>query len=141
MFGARTGCFYLVGDERTSAKCEWFCVQKINIHQEFQEDKISSQSQFDDGHSIVVIEFWAEFNKDNAFKEWEKIQSVEYYRCDVAKSPKSKKEFRIRMAPTIIIFVDGVKVETFKAGLDLLCPVELPELKQAIQQAQKSSQF
>tara|TARA_B100001769_G_C22104736_1_gene596702 strand:+ start:2451 stop:2849 length:399 start_codon:yes stop_codon:yes gene_type:complete len=103
--------------------------------------KISSQSQFDDGHSIVVIEFWAEFNKDNAFKEWEKIQSVEYYRCDVAKSPKSKKEFRIRMAPTIIIFVDGVKVETFKAGLDLLCPVELPELKQAIQQAQKSSQF
>ena len=103
--------------------------------------KISSQSQFDDGHSIVVIEFWAEFNKDNAFKDWKKLQGVQYYRCDVAKSPKSKKEFRIRMAPTIIIFVDGVKEETFKAGLDLLCPVELPELNKAIQQAQKSSQF
>jgi len=103
--------------------------------------KISSQSQFDDGHSIVVIEFWAEFNKDNAFKDWKKLQGVQYYRCDVAKSPKSKKEFRIRMAPTIIIFVDGIKEETFKAGLDLLCPVELPELNEAIQQAQKSSQF
>tara|TARA_Y100001972_G_scaffold94862_1_gene116657 strand:- start:6 stop:404 length:399 start_codon:yes stop_codon:yes gene_type:complete len=103
--------------------------------------KISSQSQFDDGHSIVVIEFWAEFNKDNAFKDWKKLQGVQYYRCDVAKSPESKKEFRIRMAPTIIIFVDGVKEETFKAGLDLLCPVELPELNKAIQQAQKSSQF
>jgi len=103
--------------------------------------KISSQSQFDDGHSIVVIEFWAEFNKDNAFKDWKKLQGVQYYRCDVAKSPKSKKEFRIRMAPTIIIFVDGVKEEVFKAGLDLLCPVELPELNKAIQQAQKSSQF
>ena len=103
--------------------------------------KISSQSQFDDGHYIVVIEFWAEFNKDNAFKDWKKLQGVQYYRCDVAKSPESKKEFRIRMAPTIIIFVDGVKEETFKAGLDLLCPVELPELNKAIQQAQKSSQF
>tara|TARA_Y100000592_G_scaffold64184_1_gene99995 strand:+ start:1446 stop:1844 length:399 start_codon:yes stop_codon:yes gene_type:complete len=103
--------------------------------------KISSQSQFDDGHSIVVIEFWAEFNKDNAFKDWKKLQGVQYYRCDVAKSPESKKEFRIRMAPTIIIFVDGVKEEVFKAGLDLLCPVELPELNKAIQQAQKSSQF
>ena len=57
--------------------------------------KISSQSQFDDGHSIVVIEFWAEFNKDNAFKDWKKLQGVQYYRCDVAKSPESKKEFRI----------------------------------------------
>lgn len=37
--------------------------------------------------------------------------------------------------------VYGVKEETFKAGLDFLCPVELPELKEAIQQAQKSSQF
>lgn len=105
------------------------------------DSKISSQSQFDDGHSIVIIEFWAEFNKDNAFKDWKKLQGVQYYRCDISKSPKSKKEFRIRMAPTIIIFVDGVKEETFKAGLDLLCPVELPELNKAIQQAQKSSQF
>lgn len=103
--------------------------------------KISGQSQFDDGHSIVIIEFWAEFNKENAFKDWQKLKGVEYYRCDVAKSPQSKKEFRIRMAPTIIIFVDGIKEETFKAGLDLLCPVELPELNEAIQQAQKSSQF
>lgn len=103
--------------------------------------KISSQSQFDDGHSIVIIEFWAEFNKDNAFKDWQKLKGVEYYRCDISKSPESKKEFRIRMAPTIIIFVDGIKEEVFKAGLDLLCPVELPELNEAIQQAQKSSQF
>ena len=103
--------------------------------------KISSQSQFNDGHSIVIIEFWAEFNKDNAFKDWQKLKGVEYYRCDISKSPESKKEFRIRMAPTIIIFVDGIKEEVFKAGLDLLCPVELPELNEAIQQAQKSSQF
>ena len=113
---------------------EW--VTDSNIH-----SKISSQSQFDDGASVVVVEFWAEFNKDNAFKDWNKLKGVQYYRCDVAKSPESKKEFRIRMAPTIIIFVDGVKEETFKAGLDLLCPVELPELNEAIQQAQKSSQF
>lgn len=104
-------------------------------------DKISPQSQFEDGPSVVVVEFWAKFNQDNAFKDWDKLSGVQYYRCDVALSPKSKKEFRIRMAPTLIIFVDGVKSETFKAGLDLLCPVELPELQEAITQAQKESQF
>ena len=29
------------------------------------EKKISGSSQFEDGEDIVVVEFWAEFNKDN----------------------------------------------------------------------------
>ena len=106
------------------------------------EKSINTNEAFGDDETMpIVVEFWAEFNKDNAFKDWKKLQGVQYYRCDISKSPESKKEFRIRMAPTIIIFVDGIKEETFKAGLDLLCPVELPELNEAIQQAQKSSQF
>ena len=105
------------------------------------DSKISGQSQFDDGPSVVVVEFWADFNKQNAFQDWNKVKGVKYYRCDIALSPKSKKEFRIRMVPTIIIFVDGVKVDAFKAGLDLLCPVDLGELSEAIDDAQKTSQF
>lgn len=107
------------------------------------ESKISGRDKFsvEDQHSIVVVEFYADFNKDNAFKDWDKIKDVKYYRCNVADAPNAKKKYRVRTAPTIIIFVDGIKEETFKAGLDFLCPVELPELKEAIQQAQKSSQF
>ena len=66
---------------------------------------------------------------------------VKYYRCDIADSPSSKKKYRVRTTPTIMIFVDGVLETTFKASLDFLCPVELPELKEAIQDAKKSSQF
>ena len=45
------------------------------------------------------------------------------------------------MAPTILIFVNGVLEEDFRAGLDLECPVDLPELQEAIEEARLSSQF
>ena len=45
------------------------------------------------------------------------------------------------MAPTLIIFKDGIKEETFKAGLDLECPVDLEELQETIDELKKASQF
>jgi len=39
------------------------------------EEKINSKSAFDDDKSsIIIVEFWAEFNKSNAFTDWNKIQ-------------------------------------------------------------------
>ena len=95
----------------------------------------------DDESSIVVVEFWAKFNEANAFPDWDKLQGVQYYRVDIAKAPKAKKEYRIRMAPTIIIFKDGVNEESFKAGLDLECPVNLSELQDTIQEVKEASAF
>ncbi len=45
------------------------------------------------------------------------------------------------MAPTLIIFKDGIPEEKFKAGLDLTCPVTLTELQSAIEGVKKASQF
>ena len=45
------------------------------------------------------------------------------------------------MAPTLIIFKDGIKEVVFKAGLDLECPVDLDELQEAIDELKKASQF
>jgi hypothetical protein len=95
----------------------------------------------DDESSIVVVEFWAKFNEANAFPDWDKLSDVQYYRVDIAKAPKAKKEYRIRMAPTIIIFKDGVNEESFKAGLDLECPVDLPELLDAIEEVKEAGAF
>ena len=95
----------------------------------------------DDESSIVVVEFWAKFNEANAFPDWDKLQGVQYYRVDIAKAPKAKKEYRIRMAPTIIIFKDGVNEESFKAGLDLECPVDLSELQDTIQEVKEAGNF
>ena len=106
------------------------------------DDKINEQSAFgDDETNIVVVEFWAKFNEANAFADWDKVDGVKYYRVDIAKAPAAKKEYRIRMAPTLIIFKDGINEESFKAGLDLECPVTLDELNEAIEEVKKAGQF
>ena len=114
-----------------------------NWADDFSLDKIiNNKSAFgDDEMSIIVIEFWAKFNEVNAFKDWDKVKGVEYYRVDIAKAPKAKKQYRIRMAPTLIIFKDGVNEESFKAGLDLECPVTLSELQEAIEEVKKAGSF
>ena len=106
------------------------------------EDKINHKEAFgDDVANIVIVEFWAKFNDINAFQDWEKVDGVKYYRCDISKAPKAKKQYRIRMAPTLIIFKDGINEESFKAGLDLECPVTLDELQEAIEDVKKAGQF
>jgi|TARA_B110000240_G_scaffold198011_1_gene255790 hypothetical protein len=89
---------------------------------------------------IVVIEFWAEFNKENCFAEWADLD-VPYYRVDIAKAPLAKKKYRVRMPPTLIIFKDGLKTKTWKAGLDLLIPVDLEKVQEAIDEINKASKF
>ena len=106
------------------------------------DDKINEQSAFgDDETNIVVVEFWAKFNEANAFADWDKVDGVKYYRVDIAKAPVAKKEYKIRMAPTLIIFKDGINEESFKAGLDLECPVTLDELLEAIEEVKTANQF
>ena len=106
------------------------------------EDILNSKSAFgDDESQIVVVEFWAKFNEANAFPDWDKLQDVQYVRVDIGKAAKAKKEYRIRMAPTIIIFKDGVAEESFKAGLDLECPVDLEELQEAIEEVKTAGAF
>ena len=119
----------------------------LNNAQEFIDDsnfddKINEQSAFgDDESTIVVIEFWAKFNEANAFADWNKLEGVKYYRVDIGAAPAAKKEYRVRMAPTIIIFKDGINEESFKAGLDLECPVTLDELMEAIEEVKTANQF
>jgi|TARA_B110000495_G_scaffold30162_1_gene23006 hypothetical protein len=107
------------------------------------EEKIKGNPFDDDNGRIVIVEFWVKFNKDNAFKEWEELKGVTYYRCDLAKSPKIKAKYKVRMAPTILIFSEGEAYIKFKAkaGLDLLCPVDLPKMERAIEVVKREAQY
>ena len=98
------------------------------------KDKINSSN-------IVIVEFWAEFNQDNAFSEWNKIKGGPYYRVNITYAPSAKKKYRIRMAPTMIIFKDGDKSTVFKAGLDLLFPSNLNDINKAIDEAKLADKF
>ena len=69
------------------------------------------------------------------------LKDVIYYRVDIAKAPVAKKKYRVRMAPTLIIFKDGVKQTVFKAGLDLVLPADIKEIQEAIDEINTASQF
>lgn len=106
------------------------------------DKKIHANDAFGDDETIItVVEFWVEFNKDNAFPDWDKLKGVEYFRVDIAKSPIAKKDYRVRMAPTIIIFKNGSKEEVFKASLNLECPVDLEELQESIEEIKTADKF
>tara|TARA_R110001592_G_scaffold247748_3_gene509855 strand:- start:160 stop:564 length:405 start_codon:yes stop_codon:yes gene_type:complete len=102
------------------------------------EDKVSGGA-FDE-KDIVVVEFWADFNKENCFSDWGKL-NVPYYRVDISKAPQAKKKYRVRMAPTIIIFNQGSKEKVFKAGLDLLLPTDLNEIQESIKEINNENKF
>ena len=69
------------------------------------------------------------------------IENAVYYRVDISKAPISKKEYRVRMAPTIILFKGGVKEDMWKAGLDLVLPADLEEIQEAINEVNTASKF
>ena len=95
----------------------------------------------DDETKPVIVEFWAKFNEDNCFAEWNKLKNVVYYRVDISKAPNAKKKYKVRMAPTLIIFKDGIKEDVFKAGLDLVLPADLNEIQESINEINKASKF
>ena len=106
------------------------------------EDKINIKEAFgDDNNKPVVVEFWAKFNEANCFAEWDQLENAIYYRVDIAKAPAAKKKYKVRMAPTIIIYKDGFKEEVFKAGLDLELPADLEEIQEAINEVNNASKF
>ncbi len=112
------------------------------------DEKVTGYSAYDDhdDHDVIVVEFYAEFNKDNAFKDWakiDKLDGVKYYRCNISNSPKLKKNLKIRMAPTILLYIRGDAYIKFtaKAGLDLKCPIDYDKLVKAIEVVKIESQY
>ncbi len=106
------------------------------------DNKINERQAFgDDQSKPVIVEFYAKFNDANKFNEWDKLENVIYYRADIAFCPIAKKKYKIRMAPTLIIFKDGIKETVFKAGLDLTLPADLNDIQEAINEVNKASQF
>ena len=115
---------------------------KYWIEDSYFEEKINEHHAFGDDDKLpIVVEFWASFNAANCFADWDKIKNAIYYRVDIAKAPNVKKEYRIRMAPTIILFKGGVKEDMWKAGLDLMLPASLNDIQEAVDEVNTASRF
>jgi len=106
------------------------------------DSKINERQAFgDDQSKPVIVEFYAKFNDANKFSDWNKLENVIYYRADIAFCPIAKKKYRVRMAPTLIIYKDGIKQTVFKAGLDLELPANLNQIQEAVDEVNTASQF
>ncbi len=106
------------------------------------DSKINEKQAFGDNQNLpVIVEFYASFNDANKFDDWSKLENVVYYRADIAKCPNAKKKYKVRMAPTLIIFKEGIKEIVFKAGLDLMLPADVAEIQESINEVSAASQF
>jgi thiol-disulfide isomerase/thioredoxin len=106
------------------------------------DSKINERQAFGDNQSKpVVVEFYAKFNDANKFEHWSELKDVIYYRADIATCPAAKKKYKVRMAPTLIIFKDGIKETIFKAGLDLMLPADLNDIQESINEINNASKF
>lgn len=76
----------------------------------------------------------------NSFADWKELD-IPYVRVDLSKAPAAKKKYKVRMAPTLIIFKDGIKEIVFKAGLDLELPADLEEIQEAINEINNANKF
>ena len=105
------------------------------------ETSISGKDAFGDDNPVVVVEFWAKFNEKNCFADWDKIENAKYFRVDISEAPNAKKKYKVRMAPTLIIFKEGIKQNIFKAGLDLVLKESTAEIQLAVDEANTASRF
>ena len=58
---------------------------------------------------VVVIEFWAEWNKMNQFNELNKLKGCNVYRIDIMSYMDVQMDYNVTAIPTVIIFDNGVE--------------------------------
>jgi thioredoxin-like negative regulator of GroEL len=90
-----------------------FCVSTCSAQE------VINQSNFKDkiAKDIVVVEFWAEWNKANEFTELNKLKDSSVYRVDIMHCAKLQADYKISAVPTVVVFDNGVEKERFNANI------------------------
>ena len=81
--------------------------------------EVITVSNFDNkiAKDISVVEFWADWNKQNQFNEIVKLKETSKYRVDIMHCTDLQTEYNITAIPTVIIFDNGVEKERFNANI------------------------
>ena len=66
---------------------------------------------------ICVVEFNADFNKQNSVPWIENISECNHVRVNISEEPSMQAEHKIIVVPTIIVFNEGEEVERFQANI------------------------
>ena len=81
--------------------------------------EVINQSNFKNkiAKDIVVVEFWAEWNKANEFKELNKLKDSSVYRVNIMHCTKLQADYNISAVPTVVVFDNGIEKERFNANI------------------------
>ena len=68
---------------------------------------------------IVVVEYWAEWNNANKFKELKDLKDCTVYRACISSCNDSAAKYKIKAIPTVIIYDNGEEVARFSPNIML----------------------
>ena len=66
---------------------------------------------------IVAVEFWAEWNAANEFKDLIKLKDCEVYRVDISSNMDTQLKYNVSAIPTVIVFENGTEQARFNANI------------------------
>ncbi len=92
----------------------YFLGTTISFSQEFADNSNFKNKIAKD---IVIIEFWADWNKMNQFNELNKLKGCNVYRIDIMSYMDIQMNYNVTAIPTVIIFDNGVEKERFNPNV------------------------
>ena len=81
---------------------------------------------------IVVVEYWAEWNKSNEFTELENLKDCSVYRACITKCKDAAADYKIKAIPTVVVYDNGEEVERFTPNIMLKLEADKKEVQSAI---------
>lgn len=79
-----------------------------------------------------VIEFNAEFNTQNGYKDLGRVSGAKLYRVDIESKKGIREKYKIKSVPTIIYFNDGQERYRWEAGIDMKLHVHFTEINEVV---------
>ena len=81
---------------------------------------------------ICVVEFNADFNKQNSVPWIEDISECNHVRVNISEEPEMQVEHKIVVVPTIIVFNEGEEVERFQANIMMTMETTPEEVQEVV---------
>ena len=81
---------------------------------------------------IVVVEYWAEWNKSNEFNELDELKDCTVYRACIAKCTDAATKYKIRAIPTVIVYDNGEEIKRFTPSIMLQLEADKNQVQSAI---------
>ena len=81
---------------------------------------------------ICVVEFNADFNKQNSVPWIENLSECKHVRVNISAEPEMQVEHKIVVVPTIIVFNEGEEVERFQANIMMTMETTPEEVQEVV---------